>query len=508
MPFITQGKTNWKFLLITIVLAIIVGVGALWCSTKKEQPYQPPQIKKPEKIELTEELANKIIDKIVLDTKKYDRERAEFLINDLNNDETSEIIVCLATPSSLSWEKPTGEVEAYVSVVAPTDKNGNYKTIGDFIFNREEDTPFLGSPCVDDVKNLIDIDGDGKKEIIVNLGLLGVSGYAYTILKIDWDLHKLNRIEVRNEEGTIEDYYFVNAATLMHRSGFYWEDLDSDGLTEIVEIYDSRVESENEANLVEEERDNYWKREYVVYKWDGSILNYNKELSDLLTTTVDWKIYKNEEYGFEIKYPNSWLTKEFVSNPNQVFGIIFYEKEGTEKSVDIQIYNSTETIEDFIKKAEELTSIERLSVNNYPAVLLGSEGAMGGSLRIFKGEYTFAISCHSTALEIWKKMFPTFKFIEKEETECEKWRQKCAEEGEDLCGPCGCKNCCSGLVKRDVTYPYRNKNNEVFCLEEMTAYTCVKCGDKLCGKGEDWCICPEDCLKPNPEDLQIFIMPE
>ncbi|MBU4481784.1 hypothetical protein KKH59_05780 [Patescibacteria group bacterium] len=94
------------------------------------------------------------------------------------------------------------------------------------------------------------------------------------------------------------------------------------------------------------------------------------------------------------------------------------------------------------------------------------------------------------------------------ETECEQWRKECSEEGENLCGPCGCKSCCSGLVKRDVTYPYRNKNNEVFCLEEMIVHTCVKCGDKICGKGEDWCICPEDCQKPNSEDLQIFIMPE
>ena len=35
MPFLTQGKTNWKFLLIVIVLAMIVGGGILWCGTRK-----------------------------------------------------------------------------------------------------------------------------------------------------------------------------------------------------------------------------------------------------------------------------------------------------------------------------------------------------------------------------------------------------------------------------------------------------------------------------------------
>jgi hypothetical protein len=47
MPFITQGKTNWKFLLIVIILVIIVGGGALWYAKRPQQPYQPVEIKKP-----------------------------------------------------------------------------------------------------------------------------------------------------------------------------------------------------------------------------------------------------------------------------------------------------------------------------------------------------------------------------------------------------------------------------------------------------------------------------
>jgi hypothetical protein len=50
MPFITQGKTNWKFLLIVIILAVIVGAGALWYSKRPEQSYQPPEIKKTENV--------------------------------------------------------------------------------------------------------------------------------------------------------------------------------------------------------------------------------------------------------------------------------------------------------------------------------------------------------------------------------------------------------------------------------------------------------------------------
>jgi len=40
MPFLTQGKTNWKFLLIVAVLVIIVGGVILWCDFKQTS-WQP-----------------------------------------------------------------------------------------------------------------------------------------------------------------------------------------------------------------------------------------------------------------------------------------------------------------------------------------------------------------------------------------------------------------------------------------------------------------------------------
>jgi len=53
MPFITQGKTNWKFLLIVVVLAIIVGGRTLWLIKQQIPRFAPqfvqlPEIKMPE----------------------------------------------------------------------------------------------------------------------------------------------------------------------------------------------------------------------------------------------------------------------------------------------------------------------------------------------------------------------------------------------------------------------------------------------------------------------------
>jgi hypothetical protein len=50
MPFLTRGKTNWKYILIVLILAVIVGGGILgywWLATREE--IEMPEIKLPEK---------------------------------------------------------------------------------------------------------------------------------------------------------------------------------------------------------------------------------------------------------------------------------------------------------------------------------------------------------------------------------------------------------------------------------------------------------------------------
>ena len=121
MPFITQGKTNWKFLLIVIILAIIVGGGALWYTKRPEKPYQSPEIGKSEEVSLEscfkgnlsgdfekeiadDSLRKTIIQDIINEFKEYDYKFEEEICNvksleisgskaDLNNDGTLEYII-------------------------------------------------------------------------------------------------------------------------------------------------------------------------------------------------------------------------------------------------------------------------------------------------------------------------------------------------------------------------------------------------------------------------------
>jgi hypothetical protein len=62
MPFLTKGKTNWKYILILLILAAIVSGGILGYSTYFNKEILSlekfPEIKKPEKPKIEEETTN------------------------------------------------------------------------------------------------------------------------------------------------------------------------------------------------------------------------------------------------------------------------------------------------------------------------------------------------------------------------------------------------------------------------------------------------------------------
>ncbi len=81
--------------------------------------------------------------------------------------------------------------------------------------------------------------------------------------------------------------------------------------------------------------------------------------------------------------------------------------------------------------------------------------------------------------------------------------ESCTTEGGIECNVMGCKPCCEPLEDR-VVLTAVNIAGEVTCVEEMTQQVCVNCGDGICGIGENWCICPEDCKKLNTNNLEMI----
>jgi len=66
----------------------------------------------------------------------------------------------------------------------------------------------------------------------------------------------------------------------------------------------------------------------------------------------------------------------------------------------------------------------------------------------------------------------------------------CTKEGEDFVERDG--ECCSGL--KAITGNYRESlDGECMALDMMQTSICAKCGNNICGPGEDKCNCPEDC---------------
>jgi uncharacterized membrane protein len=62
MPFLTKGKPNWKYILIVVILAAIVGGVILiylrYFNEEISSLSKFPEIKKPEKPKIEEETAN------------------------------------------------------------------------------------------------------------------------------------------------------------------------------------------------------------------------------------------------------------------------------------------------------------------------------------------------------------------------------------------------------------------------------------------------------------------
>jgi hypothetical protein len=295
MPFLTKGKTNWKYILIVLILSTIVGVGIFgylrYFNEEISSLVKFPEIKKlkkaskesetaiPKNVEVTNELVNKIIDKVV--PTEYDRKSACFRIDDLDGDNTNEIFIGALKTTPETY----GAYEAYWVIVRPIDDRGNYEKLAEITLNKESNfvTSFWGKKeniivggwetnifCKDG--NFIDIDKDGKKEII-SVVYTGADYGALGIFKIDWNLGKIDWVKIKKKDGSLEHAYFAYGGGAMYPIIFATKDFDSDGIDELI---DERVDC-SETRIGES-----CKFKISVYKWDGSVFTYNDKLSKIL----------------------------------------------------------------------------------------------------------------------------------------------------------------------------------------------------------------------------------
>ena len=55
-------------------------------------------------------------------------------------------------------------------------------------------------------------------------------------------------------------------------------------------------------------------------------------------------------------------------------------------------------------------------------------------------------------------------------------------------------SCCKGLTDIGNSQPYINEDGSVDCIATLDgSFYCTKCGNGVCGEGENECNCKEDC---------------
>ncbi len=179
----------------------------------------------------------------------------------------------------------------------------------------------------------------------------------------------------------------------------------------------------------------------IIYKNDSTS---EKEFNQILSTfkfiekdeTANWQTYRNEEYGFELKYPGDWdnpLWQENEYRKGIIFGCPVFDFEGNKycplflnisevitkneaiRNISVGAYKEG----DVIINEGNIPTIKEFSVDTREAITYHGAGiCVETYTKIFDGKMTISFTDRCSVYEgkIFDQILSTFKFIEEDET--------------------------------------------------------------------------------------------
>ena len=184
-------------------------------------------------------------------------------------------------------------------------------------------------------------------------------------------------------------------------------------------------------------------KQYILstcdFKKYGKIMNKMAESFKFIEKdeTENWKTYRNEEYGFELKYPGDWdnpLWQENEYRKGIIFGCPVFDFEGNKycplflnisevitkneaiRNISVGAYKEG----DVIINEGNIPTIKEFSVDTREAITYHGAGiCVETYTKIFDGKMTISFTDRCSVYEgkIFDQILSTFKFIEEDETE-------------------------------------------------------------------------------------------
>lgn len=162
--------------------------------------------------------------------------------------------------------------------------------------------------------------------------------------------------------------------------------------------------------------------EHMKDALEGKSTETTQFLGTVEDETADWKTYRNEEYGFEFKYPVDWITKESSVNPEtKIIQLLAPETPSYKFDIFLTIYPKQVSLEDFLKNEFD-SNLDWKDVNfsNVPAREVVTTDKFG-HVQIFtlfvkdNFGYEFASSPYTKGEEtipLVRQIGTTFKFVQ------------------------------------------------------------------------------------------------